>query len=63
VRWLIETLNGLVKVDIMGNVWFNMRIVSWHIQIKNGSWFPRVSYNGHHKEMGYPDGYFSLYWR
>lgn len=47
----------------MSNLWFNLRIFSWHIQIGNPKWWKvRISFNKYHtKDNGWPDGYFGWY--
>ena len=44
----------------MSNLWLNIRIFYWHLQIGDPNWYSvRISYNSHHK--GFPEGRFAWY--
>jgi len=46
----------------MSKEWLNVRILSWHLHCGDPNWYSmRVSYNGYHKEHGWPDGFFGWY--
>lgn len=44
----------------MSNDIVNIRLFSWHLQIKR-DWHVEISYNGYHKASKYEDGYFRVY--
>lgn len=44
----------------MSNLYINIRIMSWHLQV-DFDWKITVSKNKYHSDKGYPDGYFKIY--
>jgi len=46
----------------MSNLWLNIRIGLYHLQIGEGHWYSvRISRNDYHKEINYSNGYFKIH--